>query len=65
MGEKRRRSEVDALGNELEEEGEEESGRRSSRRRAAKNVAKNAYTLDLTEEIGDASSLLTVGVVTD
>ena len=52
-GERRRRSEIDSLGIDVEEEEEEAGGRRSSRRRAAKNVAKNAYTLDLGEELGE------------
>ena len=48
--ERRRRSEVEALGGAVgEEEGE---GRRSSRRRAAKNLARNAYTLDV-DELGE------------
>ena len=49
--ERRRRSEVEALGGGAggEEEGE---GRRSSRRRAAKNLARNAYTLDV-DELGE------------
>ena len=46
-GERRRCSEVDALGGGGDlEEGDDSSGRRTSRRRAAKNLATNVYTLD-------------------